>query len=241
MPITNSAANTRIDEIADGIYRISTPAPVVPGGFTFNQFLIRDDDALIFHTGPRRLFPLVAEAVGTVIPLNAVRYVSFSHFEADECGSMNEWLAAAPDATMLCGRVAALTSVRDIADRPPREMADGETISLGTHSLKWFDLPHIPHSWDCGYLFEERTRTLLCSDLFTQPGNEPLPLTESDVLGPSEKLRQKLDYFSHARNTAQMLERLASCNPETLACMHGSAWRGEGAALIRELASILSK
>jgi flavorubredoxin len=241
MAIVNSQAGTSVNEIADGIYRISTPAPAIPGGFMFNQYLVRSDAALLFHTGPRRLFPLIRDAVASVLPLTAVRYISFSHYEADECGSLNEWLAAASNATALCGRIASMTSVRDVADRPPQEIANGEVVSLGAHSLKWFDMPHVPHGWDCGYLFEERTRTLLCSDLFTQPGSDLPSLTESDLLGPSESLRTKLDYFSHARNTGELLERLALANPQVLACMHGSAWRGDGAALIRELASIVSK
>jgi flavorubredoxin len=241
MPITNAQSGTNVNEVADGIYRISTPVDAIPGGFTFNQYLIVDDDALLFHMGGRRLFPLVREAVASVIPLTRLRYLALSHFEADECGSLNEWLAAAPNAAALCGRIAAMTSVRDFADRPPREMADGETLSLGTHEVRWLDMPHMPHGWECGYLMEHRTRTLLCGDLFTQPGSKPAPLTETDILGPSEALRSHLDYFSHTRNSRALLERLAATQPSVLACMHGSAWRGDGAALLRELATILER
>jgi flavorubredoxin len=241
MPITNTQSGTNVNEIVDGIYRISTPVDAIPGGFTFNQYLIVDDDALLFHMGGRQLFPLVREAVASVIPLARLRHVALSHFEADECGSINEWLAAAPNATALCGRIAGMTSVRDFADRPPHEMADGETLALGKHEVKWLDMPHMPHGWECGYLMERHTRTLLCGDLFTQGGSKPAPLTESDILGPSEALRSHLDYFSHARNSRALLERLAATEPSVLACMHGSAWRGDGAALLRELAAILER
>lgn len=241
MPITNTQSGTNVNEVVDGIYRISTPVDAIPGGFTFNQYLIVDDDALLFHMGGRKLFPLVREAVASVIPLARLRHVALSHFEADECGSINEWLAAAPNATPLCGRIAGMTSVRDFADRPPHEMADGETLALGKHEVKWLDMPHMPHGWECGYLMEQRTRTLLCGDLFTQGGSKPAPLTESDILGPSEALRSHLDYFSHARNSRALLERLAATEPSVLACMHGSAWRGNSAALLRELAAILER
>ncbi len=242
MAITNSQSGTRIDEIADGIYRISTPVPpsVIPGGFSFNQYLIVDEEPLLFHTGLRKMFPLVREAVSSVMPVEKLRYVAFSHVEADECGSLNEWLAAAPRVVPLCGRVAAMVSVEDIADRPPRAILDGETLSLGKHSVQWFDTPHLPHAWECGFLMEQHTNTLLCGDLFTQGGAGLMALTESDILGPSETFRHDMDYFSHAKNARQMLERLASAAPTTLACMHGSAWTGDGATILRALADRLS-
>ena len=238
MPTTNAESGTNVEEIADGIYRINTPLSeqVVPGGFSFNQYLILDEEPLLFHTGPRKLFPLVREAVAAVIPVGRLRYVGLSHVEADECGSINEWLAAAPRAEPLCGQVAAMVSMGDLADRPPRAVADGETISLGTHRVRWFDTPHLPHAWECGFLLEESTRTLLCGDLFTQPGSGRQPLTETDILGPSEDFRQQMDYFSHSKNAPALIERLAATHPRTLACMHGSAWRGDGAALLRALA-----
>ena len=238
MPITNAESGTNIEEIAEGIYRINTPLSeqVVPGGFSFNQYLILDEEPLLFHTGPRKLFPLVREAVAAVIPVGRLRYVGLSHVEADECGSMNEWLAAAPRAEPLCGQVAAMVSMGDLADRPPRAVADGETISLGTHRVRWLDTPHLPHAWECGFLFEESTRTLLCGDLFTQPGPGRQPLTEADILGPSEDFRRQMDYFSHSKNASVLIERLAATHPRTLGCMHGSAWQGDGAALLRALA-----
>ena len=243
MTITNTQSGTNVHEIADGIHRINTPLPpgIVPGGFSFNQYLIVDDEPLLFHTGPRRFFPLVREAVASVMPVERLRYVSFSHFEADECGSLNEWLAVAPQAVPLCGQIAAMTSVGDIADRPPRALSDGETVSLGKHTVQWFDTPHLPHAWECGFLMEPYTRTFLCGDLFTQGGADLPPLTESDILGPSEAFRQKLDYYSHTKNGRVLLERLAAAEPTTLACMHGSAWRGDGAALLRQLADSLSQ
>ncbi len=170
MPVTNKESGTNVSEIAEGIYRISTPVSpdLIPGGFTFNQYLIVDDGPLLFETGLRRMFPLVREAVASVIPVERLRYISFSHVEADECGSLNEWLAAAPDAVPLCGRLAAMIQIEDLADRSPHSMADGETVSLGAHSVRWLDAPHVPHAWDCGFIFEAHTGTLLCSDLFTQ-------------------------------------------------------------------------
>ena len=239
MSVTNNESGTNIVEVADGIYRINTPLSVVPGGFSFNQYLIVDDEPLLFHTGLRRMFPVVREAVATVLPVERLRYIAFSHFEADECGSLNEWLAVAPQAEPVCSRVAAMTSIGDIANRAPRVLADGDTISLGSHRVRWFDTPHLPHAWECGLMMEQKTRTLLCGDLFTQPGDKTAALTESDILGPSEKMRKGLDYFAHAPNTREMLERLAAEEPATLACMHGSAWRGDGASLLRELADNL--
>ena len=240
MTVTNSQSRTNVHEVADGIYRINTPVQIEGGGgFSFNQYLVVDDEPLLFHTGPRKMFPLVREAVASVLPVERLRYIAFSHVEADECGSLNEWLAAAPQSLLLCSTVAALVSINDLADRAPRALADGEAISLGTHSVRWFDTPHLPHAWDCGFLTEERTSTLLCGDLFTQGGADCLPLTESDILEPSEMFRRRMDYYSYTKNARALLERLASTEPTTLACMHGSAWHGDGAKLLRALADAL--
>jgi flavorubredoxin len=243
MAITNKQSGTNVHEIAERIYRINTPVVIEggPGGFSFNQYLIVDDEPMIFHTGPRKMFPLVREAVASVLPVENLRYVAFSHVESDECGSLNEWLAAAPRSMLLCGTVAAMVSITDLADRPPRALADGETLSLGKFLVRWFDTPHLPHAWECGFLMEERTKTLLCGDLFTQPGADHPAITESDILGPSEAFRHAMDYYSHTKNARAMLERLASAEPTTLACMHGSAWRGDGAKLLRALADELSR
>ena len=241
MTVTNKQSRTNVHEVADGIYRINTPIEIAgAGGFSFNQYLIVDDEPLLFHTGPRKMFPLVREAVASVLPAEKLRYISFSHVEADECGSLNEWLAAAPKSVPLCGTVAAMVSIGDLADRAPRALSDGEMLSLGKHSVRWLDTPHLPHAWDCGFLAEEQTSTLLCGDLFTQGGAELPPIVESDILGPSEAFRHVMDYFSHTKNVCVMLERLASTKPTTLACMHGSAWRGDGAKLLRALSDALS-
>jgi len=241
MAITNPQSGTNVYEVAEGIYRINTPV-VIPGGvgFSFNQYLIVDDDPVLFHTGPRKLFPLVRDAVASVLPVDRLRYIALSHVEADECGSLNEWLAVAPHSAPLCGGVAAMVSIEDLADRRPRPLADGEALPLGTHTVRWFDTPHLPHAWECGFLAEDRTRTLLCGDLFTQGGSDLPPVTTADILGPSEAFRHKMDYFSHTTHARAMLERLATTNPTTLACMHGSAWRGDGAHLLRSLADALS-
>ena len=241
MTVTNKQSGTNVHEVADGIYRINTPVEIPgAGGFSFNQYLIVDEEPLLFHTGLRKMFPLVREAVASVSPVEKLRHIACSHVEADECGSINEWLAAAPQASPLCGTVAAMVSIGDLADRPPRALADGEHISLGKHAVRWFDTPHLPHAWECGFLIEEQTSTLLCGDLFTQGGSDLPPVTESDILGPSEAFRHKMDYFSHTKHAREMLERLAATNPQTLACMHGSAWRGDGAQLLRALAEALT-
>lgn len=242
MFVTNKQSGTNVHEVADGIYRINTPvhAQGGPGDFSYNQFLIVDDAPLLFHTGLRKMFPLVREAVASVMPVQRLRFIGFSHVEADECGSLNEWLAAAPQSLPLCGKLAAMVSIDDVADRPARALANGEVLSLGSHCVRWFDAPHLPHGWECGFLMEEQTRTLLCSDLFTQGGAEHPPTTESDILAPSEAFRQAMDYYAHAPNARATLERLALAKPKTLACMHGSTWHGDGAALLRSLADVLS-
>jgi len=238
--ITNPGSGTRVDEVAPSVYRISTPVTILPGGFSFNQYLVKDDQPLLFHTGPRRMFPLVREAIAAVMPVERLRYVAFSHVEADECGSLNELLAVAPQAEPLCGSIAAMVSVNDLADRPPRALADGESLALGSKRVRWFDAPHLPHGWECGYLFEETTATLFCGDLFTQPGAEHAPLTTGDILGPSEAMRLAMDYYAHGKDTRGLLEKLAATRPTTLACMHGSAWSGDGGRLLLELADELS-
>ncbi len=242
MSITNSESGTNVHEVAEGIFRINTPIPpsVIPGGFSFNQFLLASEEPLLFHTGPRKMFPLVSQAVGSVLPVESLRHIAFSHFEADECGSLNEWLAAAPQAQPVCGRIAALVSVNDVSDRPAQDLADDEVLAIGQHRLRWFDAPHLPHGWETGYMFEENTQTLLCGDLFTQPGQGGSPVTEGDILEPSEAFREKMDYFSHSTKAAVLLERLAQTGPTTLACMHGSVWSGDGGTLLRALSERLT-
>lgn len=238
MGITNAQTGTRVDEIADGIYRISTPFPGLPGGFSFNQYLVSDDEPLLFHTGPRGIAALTQEAVATVLDLEDLRFIGFSHFECDECGSLAGFLRAAPNAVPLCGPINAMIN-GDCFDRPARVLADGEALSLGRHLVRWFDTPHLPHAWECGYLMEEHTSTLLCGDLFTQGGADNPPLTSADVLGPSEAFRKQMDYYSHTKNGRSLLARLAAAKPTTLACMHGSAWHGDGSRLLEALAESL--
>ncbi len=240
--ITNRESGTNIQEIADGIYRINTPVALPgAGAFSFNQYLIVDEAPMLFHTGLRHLFPLVREAVARIIPAESLRYIGFSHVEADECGALNEWLAVAPRAEAVCGQVAAMVSINDMADRPPRALADGENLTLGRHTLSWFDTPHMPHGWECGLMMERLTKTFLCGDLFTQGGTGETAVTESDILEPSEGFRAAMDYYAHAPDTGAILERIAHERPTTLACMHGSAWRGDGAGLLRALAERLSQ
>jgi flavorubredoxin len=239
--ITNATSGTNLHEIAPGIYRINTPVDIPGGGFNFNQYLIADDEPLVYHTGPRGMFPLVSEAIAKVLPLNTLHYIAFAHVEADEMGGLNQFLAAASRAVPVCSQVAAMVSVNDLADRPPRALADGEVLSLGKHSLRWIDAPHVPHGWENGFMMEVSTRTLLCGDLFTQGGSGEQALTESDVLGPSEAFRAQMDYYAHAPQTAAVLERLAGEKPQVLACMHGSAWKGDGARLLRALAKTLTE
>ena len=242
MSVTNRETGTRIDQVAARIYRISTPVPAnpeLPWGFSFSQYLIAADQPLLFHTGPRRLFPLVREAVRAVLPPESLRYVAFSHVEGDECGSLAEWLALAPEAQPVCSQVAAAVFTRDATDRPVLALRDGEGLDLGGARVVWFDTPHLPHGWECGYLGESSTRTLLCGDLLTQAGADNPPLTEHDIVGPSERMRAGMDYFAHNPNTRQQLERLAAFEPRVLACMHGSAFQGDGRQALLDLAGAL--
>jgi len=238
--VTDPSTGTRIDEIADGIYRINTPLDLPDGqGFSFNQYLVVDDEPLLFHTGQRALSAQVTAAIGRVMPIERLRWIGFSHVEADECGGLNALLAAAPQAAPVCSQVAAMVSVTDLADRPPRALADGERTALGRHTLQWFDTPHLPHGWDSGLMMDALTGTFFCGDLFTQPGHGDDAVTEADILGPSEAFRQPMDYFAHAPQTGEILARLAAEKPRTLACMHGSAWRGDGGTLLRHLAEAI--
>jgi flavorubredoxin len=239
---THQQNSTRIDEIASGIYRISTPVPpeAIPGGFTFNQYLVVDDSPLLYHTGPRKMFPQITEAIESVIPVRTLRYIGFSHYEADECGSLNDFLEIAPMAEPLCSSIAKMVSIDDISLRPARALDDGEELSLGEHLVQWIYTPHLPHAWECGHLFEKTTRTLFCGDLFTQGGHEHEPLTTTDILESSEEMRGALDYFSQTRQVSELAEKLAITSPRILACMHGAAWEGDGASLLRKLASRLA-
>jgi flavorubredoxin len=243
MIVTDKETGTNLAEIAEGIFRINTPIPpsAFPGGFSFNQYLVLDEEPLLFHTGPRAILASVTGAIRAAMPIERLRHVAFSHVEADECGTLNQLLALAPQAQPLCGQIAAMVSIGDLADRPPTALNDGETRSLGRHQVRWLDAAHLPHGWECGYLFEETTRTLLCGDLFTQPGIGEEPLTRGDILGPSDAFRRQMDYFAHSPHTASLLAKLAETRPQRLACMHGSAWEGDGAALLGALGESLAR
>ncbi len=228
---------TRIAEIAPRIYRLSTFVPEIapPAGFTFNQFLVAGEEPLLFHTGLRHHFPLARAAVARVLPPERLRWICFGHYEADECGAMNDWLAVAPRAEVTHGRTACLVSLNDMADRPPRVLADGETLDLGGGPrLRYLDTPHVPHAWEAGLLFEESTRTLLCGDLFTQLGDAG-PLTEADVLGPAIEAEDLFHASSLAPASGATLRRLAELAPKTLALMHGPTFAGDGASVLRAL------
>jgi flavorubredoxin len=236
--MSTPAPTTTVDEIADGIYRLSTWVPDVapPAGFTFNQFLIAADEPLLFHTGHRAMFPLVSEAVGRVVPVEALRWITFGHVEADESGSMNEWLAAAPQAEVAHGMLGCLVSLNDMADRPPRPLADGEVLDLGGKRVRHIDTPHVPHGWEARVLFEETTGTLLCGDLFTHLGNGPA-LTEDDIVGPAMEAEAVFRATAMAPDTAAVMRRLGELAPTTLALMHGSSYRGDGGQALTDLAA----
>jgi flavorubredoxin len=229
---------TKIDEIANGIYRLSTHVPDIapPAGFTFNQFLVLGDEPLMFHTGLRKMFPLNRDALARIIPPEKLRFIAYGHFEADECGAMNEWLAVAPQAQAAHGQTGVMVSLNDFADRPPRVLADGETIDLGGGKrVRFIDTPHTPHGWDAGVLFEESTRTLMCGDLFTQLGDDK-PLTDGDVVGPAIAAEDLFNYSALNPDMGSTIRGLARFAPKTLALMHGPSFQGDGAAALRALA-----
>jgi flavorubredoxin len=229
---------TKIDEITDGIFRLSTFVPDIapPAGFTFNQFLVLGDEPLMFHTGLRKMFPLNRDALARIIPPAKLRWIAFGHYEADECGAMNEWQAIAPNAQVAHGQTGCMVSLNDMADRPPRVLADGETIDLGRGKrVRYIDTPHIPHGWDAGVMFEESTGTLLCGDLFTQLGNGPA-LTEGDVVGPAIAAEDLFKYSSLNPGMGATIHGLGKLAPRTLALMHGPSFAGDGAAALHALA-----
>jgi len=232
---------TETHEIAPDIFRFSTFVPQVsPHGFTFNQFLIRAEEPMLFHCGHRLMFPLISEAVARVIPLKDLRWISFGHVEADESGAMNQWLAAAPNAQVVHGQVACDVSLNDLADRAPRALADDEVLDLGGKRLRFLYTPHVPHGWEAGTFFEEIDATLMCGDLLAHVGKAPA-LTESDVVGLAVASEQMFHAMSMAPNTGAVLERLAALNPKTLALMHGASFRGDGASALRGLAAALKE
>jgi flavorubredoxin len=229
---------TRIDEIADRIYRLSTFVPEIaaPAGFTFNQFLVLTDEPLLFHTGKRRMFPDVRVALERVLPPERLRWIAFGHYESEECGAVNEWLSVAPHAEVMHGQIGCMVSLNDMADRTPRMLADGEVVDLGgDRRVRYADTPHIPHGWEAGVLYEETTGTLLCGELFTHLG-DGAPLTDKDVVGPAIAAEDMFHASSLHPATGKTIRRLAELAPRTLAIMHGSSFAGDGAAALRVLA-----
>jgi flavorubredoxin len=231
---------TTIDEIAEGVYRFSTFAPEIaaPAGFTFNQYLVDADEPLLFHCGPRGLFPAVSAAFAKITPVERLRWICFGHVEADECGSMNLWLAAAPKARVAHGHTACLVSLNDLADRPPRALSDGEVLDLGGRRVRYVDTPHVPHAWESGLIYEETTRTLFCGDLFTQVGQGPAVSTES-LLKAAIAAEEAFQATALTPMTGSTIRALATLEPRRLAVMHGSCYEGDCAGLLRELAAYL--
>src|ERR1035437_3064405 len=228
--------DTRIDEVANRIYRFSTFVPDIgPTGFTFNQYLIDDEQPLLFHTGHRAMFPLLAEAIATVTPIERLRWITFGHVEADECGAMNELLAAAPQAEVAHGALGCLVSLNGLADRLPVPLADGQVIELGEHRVRHIDTPHVPHGWEARVLFEETTNTLLCGDLFTQLGDPPAISTD-DIVGPASQAEDIFGYSTLTPRTGPTIRNLAGLAPANLAVMHGSCFAGDGAKALLALA-----
>jgi flavorubredoxin len=227
---------TSINEVAQGIYRLSSFVPEVePGGLVFNQFVILGEAPLLFHTGPRGMFPAVRDAVARIMPPEELRWITFGHYEADECGSMNEWLATAPNAQVAHGMTGVMVSLNDMADRTPRILQHGEVIDLGGKRVRYLDTPHVPHGWEAGLLFEEDTGTLLCGDLFTQYGQGPA-WTEGDIVGPAIAGEDIAGYSALNPGMGATLRKLAELKPRTLALMHGPSFAGDAAGALMALA-----
>ena len=227
---------TRVDEIAERIYRLSTFLPRTGGsGFTFNQFLVDAEEPLLFHCGQRALFPAVSQAAGRIIDIARLRWIAFSHIEADECGALGEWLDAAPRATATHGAIGCAIWLNDQAPRPPRPLADDEVIDLGGRRVKRLNTPHVPHCWDAGLMYEETTGTLFTSDLFTHLGDLPA-LTQGDILGPAMTAERQFGYTAVSPATGTTIRRLAQLRPRTLAVMHGSSFTGDASAALESLA-----
>jgi flavorubredoxin len=224
---------TDITEIGNRIYRFSSYIPAID--LRFNQFLIDADEPLLFHCGLKGLFPFVSAAVARVMPIERLRWISFGHFEADESGTMNEWMELAPHARVATGAIGVMVSVADIATREPRILKDGEVLDLGGRRVRYVETPHLPHGWDAGVIYEETTETLFCGDLFTQTGNGP-PQTEADIVASALATEDAFRYTSLTPATAPLMRRLGSLSPRSLALMHGPTFQGDGGLALRELA-----
>lgn len=233
----DGSMETKVHEVASGVFRLSTLLPdAAPGGFTFNQFLITADEPLLFHCGPRRFFDSVSSAAARVLPLERLRWITFGHVESDECGSMNLWLEAAPHAEIAFNGLGCMVQLDDLADRPPRPLADGEVLDLGDHRLRVITTPHVPHGWEAQVLFDETTATLLCGDLFTQAGDPPALVHDIDLVTPALDAEDMFRYSCLSPSTAPTIRRLAELAPRSLALMHGPTFAGDGGAALRDLA-----
>jgi len=227
--------DTRVTEVADGVHQLTTVVPGMP--VAFNQYLLAGEEPLLFHTGPRGIFPAVADAVSRVIPPESLRWISFGHVEADECGSMNEWLALAPHSTVVQSQIGCMVSIDDLADRPPQPLADGEELDVGDHVVRWIDTPHVPHAWEAGVIHDEATRTLFCGDLFTRYGEFPAT-TEDDIVGPAVEAEDMAPgSLSLHPSSGATVRRLAELDVDTLALMHGPAFSGDCRGALLDLAA----
>lgn len=228
--------STTVTEIADSIYRLSTYVPNAgPAGFTFNQFLIVADEPLLFHTGGHLLFPSVSKALASVVPLESLRWISFGHFEADECGAMNDFLQAAPNASVMAGTIGVMLSINDQAVRSPRVMNSSEVVDIGGKRVRYINTPHVPHGWDAGLIYEETTGTLFAGDLFTIAGSY-VAQTESDIVGSALTVEDQMHFTALTPNTAPTISKLADLQPKTLALMHNAAYTGDCSGALRDLA-----
>lgn len=228
---------TTVHEIAQDVYRLSTCIPdAAPGGFTFNQYVIDADEPLLFHCGPRQMFGLIAPALERVLPVERLRWISFGHYESDECGSMNQWLEAAPHAEIAFNGLGCMVSIGDMADRPPRALEDGEVLDIGGHRVRVITTPHVPHGWEAQVMFDETTSTLLCGDLFSQTGEPPALVHDVDLVTPAMEGEALFQSSSITANTAPTIRSLADLAPRTLALMHGPAFAGDCVGALHGLA-----
>jgi flavorubredoxin len=229
---------TRVAEIADGIHQLTTYVPEMD--FSFNQYLVTASEPLLFHTGPRQMFPLVSDALARVVPVDQLRWISFGHVESDECGSMNDWLGAAPQSTVAQSMTGCMVSVTDLADRAPRPLADGEVLDIGGHRMRWIDTPHVPHAWEAGIIYDETTRTLFCGDLFTRTGAYQ-PASTDDIMGPAIAAEDIFHSSSLAPSSGATVRRLADLEVTTLALMHGPTFTGDCRGALLDLADDFDK
>jgi flavorubredoxin len=229
---------TRIAEVGPGIHQLTTHVPEM--NFSFNQYLVTGEEPLLFHTGPRQMFPLVSDAISRVMPVDQLRWISFGHVEADECGSMNQWLGAAPQSTVAQSMTGCMVSLNDLADRAPRALADGEVLDIGGHRMRWIDTPHVPHAWEAGLMYDETTGTLFCGDLFTQTGAYA-PASTDDIVGPAGEAEDIFRASSLAPSSGATVRRLAELDVSALALMHGPTFSGDCRGALLDLAADFDK